>query len=108
MAALRRATLYDAVKTKLVLGEDVAQASQFVLSGNAQVGILPLSLAVAPEMRHGQRWELPPDAYPSMEQGAVVLRKSSNEKLAHDFLNYLKSEEAAALFRRYGYGVPRR
>ena len=107
VAALRRATLYDAVKARLVLGEDVAQASQFVLSGNAQVGILPLSLALAPEMRNGQHWELPPDAYPSMEQGAVVLRKSKNETLAHDFLNYLKSEEAAALFRRYGYGVPR-
>jgi len=107
VAALRRANLYDALKSKLVLGEDVAQTAQFVVSGNAQVGIIPLSLAISPELaRAGQRWELPPEYYLAMEQGAVVLRKSKYEKLAQDFVNYLKTEEAAAIFRSYGYGVP--
>jgi molybdate transport system substrate-binding protein len=106
MAALRRARLYDTIKPKLVLGEDVAQTAQFVISGNAQIGIIPLSLAISPELqRAGQYWELPPDLYPRLEQGAVVLRKSMNEKLAHEFVNYLKTEDAAAIFRRYGYVV---
>jgi molybdate transport system substrate-binding protein len=108
VGALRRANLYDALKSKLVLGEDVAQAAQFVVSGNAQVGIIPLSLAMAPELaRGGQRWELPQEMCPPIAQAAVVLRKSKHEKLAQDFVNYLKTGEAAAVFRHYGYGAPR-
>jgi molybdate transport system substrate-binding protein len=107
-AALRRANLYDAVRSKLVLGEDVAQTAQFVLSGNAQIGIIPLSLATSPELsRAGQRWELPPDSYPRLEQAAVVLRKTRHERLAHEFVTYLTTEEVANIFRRYGYGVQR-
>ncbi|MGA2000609.1 MAG: molybdate ABC transporter substrate-binding protein [Terriglobales bacterium] len=107
VAALRWANLYDALKSKLVLGENVAQAAQFVTSGNAQIGIIPLSLAMAPELaRSGQRWELPPESYPPITQGAVVLRKSKNEKVAQDFVNYLKTKEAAAILRRYGFEVP--
>jgi molybdate transport system substrate-binding protein len=107
IAALRWANLYDALKSKLVLGENVAQAAQFVGSGNAQVGIIALSLAMAPELaRSGQRWELPPESYPPITQGAVVLRKSKNEKLGQDFVNYLRTKEVAAILRRYGFEVP--
>jgi len=107
LAVLRRARLYDALRSKLVVGEDVAQAAQFVVSGNAQMGIIPLSLAISPELqRLGQHWELPPDLYPRLEQAAVLLRKTRNEKLARDFLSFLKTEEVAAMFRRYGYVVP--
>ena len=107
VAALRWANLFEALKAKLVLGENVAQAAQFVGSGNAQVGMIPLSLAMAPELaRRGQWWELPPESYPPIAQGAVVLRKSKNEKVAQDFVNYLKTNEAAAILRRYGFEVP--
>jgi len=107
VAALRWANLYDELKSKLVLGENVAQAAQFVGSGNAQIGIIPLSLAMAPELaRSGQRWELPPESYPPITQGAVVVKKSKNEKVAQDFVNYLKTKEAAAILRRYGFEVP--
>jgi molybdate transport system substrate-binding protein len=107
VAALRRAKLYDALKSKLVVGEDVAQTAQFVISGNAQIGMIPLSLAISPELqRAGQRWELPLESSPPLEQAAVLLRKTKNEKLARDFLNYLKTEEVAAVFRSYGYIVP--
>jgi len=107
LAVLRRGRLYDALKSKLVVGEDVAQAAQFVVSGNAQIGMIPLSLAISPELqRMGQYWELPPQSSPPMEQAAVLLRKTSNEKLARDFLSYLKTDEVAAVFRRYGYVVP--
>jgi molybdate transport system substrate-binding protein len=106
LAVLRRARLYDALKSKLVVGEDVSQAAQFVVSGNAQIGIIPLSLAISPELqRLGQHWELPPQSSPPVEQAAVLLRKTRNEKLAREFLSYLKTEEVAAVFRRHGYVV---
>jgi molybdate transport system substrate-binding protein len=107
VAALRQANLFDAVKARLVLGENVAQAAQFVTSGNAQVGIIPLSLAVTPELtRTGQWWEVPPTSHPAIMQGAVVLRRSRNIKQAEEFLDFLKTAEAAAIFRRNGFKKP--
>jgi molybdate transport system substrate-binding protein len=107
VAALRRVKLYETLKSRLVLGENVAQAAQFVASGNAQVGIISLSLALAPEFaRTGQWWELPPDSHPPIMQGAVVLRKSKNEKSAEQFIRFLESAEAAAIFRRNGFKIP--
>jgi molybdate transport system substrate-binding protein len=107
VAALRSAKLYDAVKSRLVLGENVSQAAQFVASGNAQVGMIPLSLALAPELaRTGQWWEVPPESYPAITQGAVVLRKTRNERAAEEFVAFLKSGEAAAILRRHGFRLP--
>jgi molybdate transport system substrate-binding protein len=107
VAAMRWAKLYEPLKSRLVLGENVAQAAQFVASGNAQVGIIPLSLTLAPEFaRTGQWWELPPESYPPIIQGAVVLRKSGNQKAAEEFVGFLKSAEAAAIFRRHGFKIP--
>ncbi|MBZ5566419.1 MAG: molybdate ABC transporter substrate-binding protein [Acidobacteriia bacterium] len=107
IAALRWAKLYETLKSRLVLGENVAQAAQFVASGNAQVGIIPLSFALAPELAQtGQWWELPPESYPPITQGAVVLRKSRNQKSAEAFVGFLKSAAAAAIFRRHGFKIP--
>lgn len=106
VAALRTANLYDKLKSKLVFGENVAQAAQFVVSGNAQVGIVPLSLALAPELaRNGQWWALPPKLYPRIAQGGVVLRKSSKQELAQIFLAFLKSKEAGSILQRYGFDL---
>ena len=57
-----------------MLGENVAQAAQFVTSGNAQVGIIPLSLALAPEMvEAGQSWVAPQECATAADAGAIVL-----------------------------------
>jgi molybdate transport system substrate-binding protein len=107
VAALRWAKLYEPLESRLALGENVAQAAQFVASGNAQVGIISLSLALAPEFaRTGQWWEVPPESYPPIIQGAVVLRKSRNQKTAEEFLGYLKSAEATTILRRHGFKIP--
>ncbi len=107
VTALSRLSLYDAVQSKLVLGENVAEAAQFVVSGNAQVGILPLSLARTPEMmRLGQYVELPADSYGAIEQAGVVLRKSKNQKAAESFLQYLKSPPAEGILQRWGFALP--
>src|SRR6202035_3077841 len=92
VAALRNAGIYEKVKAKLVLGESISQAAQFVQSGNAQVGIVALSLALSPAMKDGKRWEIPMDAYPSIEQGAIVLNNAKNKDGARAFLEFVKSE----------------
>lgn len=103
VAALRSYKLYDGLRDKLVLGENISQTLQFVQSGNAQVGILALALTSAPSLKDkGTYWEIPPTSYPSIEQAAVILTKSSNKKAAQEFLDYLRTPDAQAVLRSYG------
>jgi molybdate transport system substrate-binding protein len=107
VAALRHFGLYDKVADRLVLGENVSQAAQFVESGNAQAGIVALSHALAPAMKDkGRYWEIPMDAHPALEQGVVILSHSPNKKGAAAFLEYLKTAESVAVLRRLGFSVP--
>ena len=100
------ASLYDQVASRIVLGENVAQAAQFVESGNAQVGFVALAHAVAPEMQgKGKYWTVPSEAYPPLAQGVVVLTKAAHKKEATEFLDYIKSKEVAAVFERYGFSL---
>ena len=105
-AALQNAGLYDQLKPKLVLGENISQAAQFVQSGNAQAGLIALSLALSPAMKNGKLWNVPPDRYPSIEQAVVVLKTLPNKQAAVSFLTFLKSPQARATFERYGYSAP--
>jgi molybdate transport system substrate-binding protein len=107
VAALKHAGVYDRVADRLVLGENVAQAAQFVESGNAQAGFVALAHAVAPAMRgKGKYWEVPADFYPPLAQGVVVLSHSQHKKEAAEFLEYIKSKDAAELLRKYGFTLP--
>jgi molybdate transport system substrate-binding protein len=105
VAYLKAANLRDRVNDKLVLGEDVAQTAQFVISGNAQVGLIPLSLALAPKMvETGSYYAL--KSAPTVEQGAIVLSKAADKRAAGKFLDFMKSPEARAILLRYGYDLP--
>jgi len=105
VAALRRAGVYDRVRAKLVFGENVAQAAQFVQSGNADIGILPLSLALSPALRAaGDYTSVTPSLYPAIEQGAVVLRRSQSKDAALAFLRYLQSRDVIAVLAQAGFG----
>jgi molybdate transport system substrate-binding protein len=106
IAALRNVGLYDQLKSKLVLGENVSQAAQFVQSGSAQAGLIALSLALSPALISGKRYELSGWRYPMIEQSAVVLKSSTNKQAAGAFLEFLKTPEARAIFKRYGYMAP--
>jgi molybdate transport system substrate-binding protein len=106
VAALENAGIYEQVKSKLVYGENISQAAQFVQSGNAQAGLLALSLVVAPAMKNGRIWIVPADAYPPIEQGAVILRSSQNKTAARDFLDFVRSTEGAATLQQYGFTLP--
>jgi molybdate transport system substrate-binding protein len=107
VAALKKLGLYDKVKDRMVFGENVSQAAQFVESGNADAGIVALSHALAPAMNErGRYWELPADTYPELEQGAAIVSHSAHKKEAAAFLAYLKSPAALDVLKRYGFSTP--
>jgi molybdate transport system substrate-binding protein len=90
-----------------VLGENISQAAEFVQSGNADVGILALSLVLSPAMKgEGRTSQIPENLYAPIEQGAVVLHASKNPQAAQQFLSYIKLPATAALLERYGFVLP--
>src|SRR5260370_26031725 len=89
--ALQKAEVYDAVKNRLVLGENISQAAQFVESGDADAGILALSLALSPGLKEkGRFWRVPENLYAPIQQGLVLVRASQNPQGAQAFLDYIK------------------
>jgi molybdate transport system substrate-binding protein len=106
VAAMQKAGIYDQVKAKLVYGDNISQAAQFVHSGNAQVGIVALSLAVSSAMQGGRRWEIPADMHPPIEQAAIVLKNGRNKNAARSFLDFVKAESARAILAKYGFSFP--
>jgi len=109
VAALKHYELYDQVADRLVLGENVGQAVQFVESGNAQAGFVALAHARAPGMQgKGKYWEVPVEAYPPLVQGAVVLSRSQHKKEAATFLEYVKTKEVGEVLKEYGFSLPQK
>jgi len=107
MAALEHYGLKSRVADKLVFGENVSQAAQFVQSGNAQAGLIAMSLAESPAMRSaGRFWMLPSDSYPELQQGAVIVSASKHKKAVRAFLDFVLSPEGADTLRKYGLTPP--
>lgn len=109
VSAMQHFRVHDLVKAKLVLGENVSQAAQFVESGASDIGIIALSLALAPRMKEaGRYWEVPMDAHPPIVQGAVVLKQARNPEAARAFLEVVRSAQGQAVMMRYGFALPQR
>jgi molybdate transport system substrate-binding protein len=107
VAALQKENIYDKVKDKLVLGENISQTATFVMSGAADVGIVALSLALSPSMKDEGRYvEIPADEYPPIEQACVILRLSKNKAVASQFLSFIKTPAIAEVLKGYGFVVP--
>lgn len=107
--ALRHEGLYDRVRHKLVRGENISQAAQFAESGNAEVGLLALSLALAPALKtQGTYVEVPVRFHRPIEQAAVVLAASRQKDLARQFVDYLKTPDAQQTLGAFGFMVPAR
>jgi molybdate transport system substrate-binding protein len=111
MSAMQSAGVYDRVKNNLVLGDNISQAAEFVVSGAAQVGILGISMALSDAMRgKGKYWEVPTDTYPVMEQAGIILRharESGSLDAARSFMRALQSPQARAVLQRYGITAAR-
>jgi molybdate transport system substrate-binding protein len=106
VAALRNAGIYEQVRAKLVYGENIAQAAQFVSSRNAQAGILALSLAISPPMKDGKRWEIPANMHEPIAQGAIILKGAKDQQGARGFLAFLKSGAGRKILDSYGFILP--
>jgi molybdate transport system substrate-binding protein len=107
VAALRHAGLYDQVERKLVLGENVSQATQFIESGAAQIGIIAYSLALAPTIASEGRYSLIPEEFhPSIEQGVVVLDRATDPAATTAFLDYVLGTKGREILERFGFVVP--
>jgi molybdate transport system substrate-binding protein len=107
VAAMKHVQLYDEVSDRLVMGENISQAAQFVESGNAQVGFVALAHVTSPAMRgKGRYWQIPAEAHPPLDQGLVIISRSRRKKLAAAFVEYIKTPESAKVFSRYGFTLP--
>jgi molybdate transport system substrate-binding protein len=106
VAALRKAGIYDEIRAKLVFGENISQAAQFVESGNAQAAILAYSLISLPGLRAGKKWEIPEETYPRIEQAAVVLKSSKNKTSAQDFVKFATKGQGRELLAKFGFQPP--
>ena len=106
VAAMQKENIYDKVKDKFVLGENISQTASFVMSGSADVGIVALSLALSPNMKDkGRYFEVPAGDYPPIKQACVILNSSKNKETAQQFLSFIKTAEVADTLRMYGFDV---
>ena len=103
--ALRHAGLWNAIQPHLVLGENVSQAAQFALSGNAEGGIVAYSLALAPRIAaQGGHALIPADWHAPLLQRMVLLKTAG--PVAEAFYAYMSSPPARAVMQRYGFTLP--
>ncbi len=106
-AALEQAGLWQTLAAKRVIGENIAQALQFVQTGNADVGIVALSLAIAPALAGQGRYAiLPLNSHPRLDQAAVLTRHAQSNPLALRYLHWLRSANARSILDRNGFLLP--
>ena len=106
VAAMQNEKIYEQVKDKFVLGENISQTASFVVSGSADAGIVALSLALSPNMKDKGRYaEIPADEYPPIEQACVILGSSKNKETARQFLSFVKTTAIGDVLKSDGFDV---
>jgi molybdate transport system substrate-binding protein len=100
---LKALHLYEKLQAKLVQGENISQAFQFVDTGNAELGFVALSQVARNSA--GSRWIVPQNLYTPIRQDAVLLKKGADNVAATAFLAFLKGPDARAIIEKYGYVV---
>jgi molybdate transport system substrate-binding protein len=105
--ALRAQGMWDEVRGKAVFGENIAQTAQFVQTGNADIGIIALSLAIHPAMAEkGSYYLIPEQLHTPLEQGFIITRQGADNALAKTFAAYMGDKGAREIMRRYGFALP--
>lgn len=98
--------VYDALQSKLVMGENIAQTHQFVATGNATLGFVALSQVLKDGKIEGSYWTVPEKLYSPIRQDAALLNKGKDNKVAAAFLDFLKTNRAARdIILSYGYSL---
>ena len=98
--------IWDSVQPKLVFGDSIAQAFQFVATGNVPAGFVAYSQVKAWQGGRGSVWEIPGNYYKPIDQQAVLLSKGGKNSAALAFMEFLKSVQARRIITSYGYVIP--
>jgi molybdate transport system substrate-binding protein len=107
VAALKSARIYDRISPKLVLGENVGQAAQFLESGAADAGLISQSLATSPRMAaRGHTWLVPRDLYPPLRQAGVVLKGATHAAEARKLRESLLTGDGQKILQQHGFELP--
>jgi molybdate transport system substrate-binding protein len=105
--ALEKLGLWADAQPKLVIGESISQATQFVSTGNADAGFVALSVVLAPKLKgRGHYVEIPAALYGPLDQGAVVTAAGAGNPVAGQFVAFLRGPEARAILASFGYRIP--
>ena len=108
---LNKLGLWQQLKPRLVMGENVAQTLQFVSTGNAQAGFVAKSMLdmaafqLVKVVATGCVWDIPAEMYSPIKQKMVLLNKADNNPAAHDFMRYMQSRDAKSIIQSTGYDV---
>jgi molybdate transport system substrate-binding protein len=102
--AMKGLGVYDQLNGKIVQGNNIAQTFQFVETSNAQLGFVALSQVVGRDAK--SLWRVPEDTYAPVRQDAVLLKQGADKESARAFMTFLKSPEAGAVIRKFGYSTP--
>lgn len=106
MEVLHKLGLAQTLASRIVQGENIAQAHQFVATGNAELGFVALSQVVVPgQPPSGSFWLVPADWHAPIRQNAVLLRVGAEQPAAKALLAYLRSDAARSVIRSWGYGL---
>jgi molybdate transport system substrate-binding protein len=106
-SAMKSLGVYDKVHDRLVLGDSILQAAQFVESGAAEIGIISHSLTLRPPLQgKGRSWEVPLDAYPRREQGGVILAWAQDRGAAETFRTFMIGDDGKAILKKFGFDIP--
>lgn len=103
---LAKLNLTEATKGKLVEGQNITQAFQFVSTGNAELGFVALSQIYKDgKVENGSAWIVPSSLHDPIRQDAVILNKGKDNPAAKAFIDYLRGPKATAVIKSYGYQI---
>lgn len=106
--ALKAAGIWPQIQSKLVYGENVSQAAQFVQSGNADVGIIALSLALSPQLKQKGRYtKISDKLHTPLEQGFIVTKRAAQNPSAHAFSRFMQEQAARQIMHKYRFVLPK-
>src|ERR1035437_9613342 len=104
---LKSQKLYDGLKSRIVLGENISQTAQFAFTGNAEIGFIALSLALAPDMAgKGDFYVVPQSLYKPIEQACILIKTPVLNTEAAKFRKFVLSPATKAIWEKWGYSVP--
>jgi len=104
---LTKKGIYDELKPKIVIGDNISQAAQYAFTGNAEIGFIALSLALGPDMEgKGSCYIIPREFYPPVEQACILIKTTVLNTEAVKFRKYILSADTRPIWEKYGYDVP--